>query len=61
MESPAANRLVETLIIQLIEIMPELEEVGAWHTVGQRRSLDEYGRAAERIMPEEVFQRFDRP
>ena len=59
-ESPAADRLVETLITQLIEIMPELEEVGAWHTVGQRRSLDEFGRAAERIVPDEVFQRFDR-
>ena len=59
-ESPAADRLVQTLVTQLVEIMPELKEVGAWHTVGQRRSLDECGRAAERVMPDEMFQRFDR-
>lgn len=47
------QRIVETLTVQLTEIMPELEDVGAWHSVGQRRSLDEYGRAAERLMSEE--------
>ena len=59
-ESVAAKRLVETLVMQLVEVMPELEEVGAWHTVGQRRSLDEFGRAAERVMPDDIFQKFDR-
>ncbi len=58
-ESTAAKRLVDTLIVQLVELMPELEEVGAWHNVGQRRSLDEFGRTAERVLPDEVFQRFD--
>jgi hypothetical protein len=59
-DNAAANRLVQTLVTQLVEMMPELEEVGAWHTVGQRRSLDEFGRAAERVVPDEMFQRFDR-
>jgi transcriptional regulator with XRE-family HTH domain len=58
--SSGPRRLAETLVGQLVEIMPELEEVGAWHTVGQRRSLDDFGRAAERVMPDEVFQRVER-
>ncbi len=57
--SPSANRLAQTLEQQLIEMMPELAEVGAWHSVGQRRSLDEYGRAAERLMSEESLVRKD--
>ena len=38
------RRMAENLVEQLNEIMPELKEVSAWHSVGQRRSLDEYGR-----------------
>jgi hypothetical protein len=30
--------------------MPELKEVSPWHTVGQRRSLEELGRAAEQVI-----------
>lgn len=41
------SRLAQMLIEQLLEVMPELKDVGPWHSVGQRRSLDEYGRAAE--------------
>jgi hypothetical protein len=41
------SRLAQMLIEQLLELMPELKDVGPWHSVGQRRSLDEYGRAAE--------------
>ena len=29
------------------DLMPELKEVSPWHSVGQRRSLDEMGRIAE--------------
>jgi hypothetical protein len=39
----------------LVEMMPELKEVGAWHSVGQRRTLDEMGRIVERAYSEEVF------
>ena len=45
--SPAAQRLAIRVEAELIQIMPELQEVGPWHTVGQRRSLEEYGRAAQ--------------
>lgn len=53
--TPATLRLAQTLCEQLIEIMPELAEVGAWHSVGQRRSLNEFGKAAERMFSEDVF------
>jgi transcriptional regulator with XRE-family HTH domain len=40
------GRLVQMLVDQILEIMPELRDVTPWHTVGQRRTLDELGRAA---------------
>lgn len=46
----SVRRMADTLIEQLIEIMPELRGVSAWHAVGQRRTLDELGRAVERGM-----------
>ncbi len=49
------RRMAETMIAQLIEIMPELEGVGAWHTVGQRRRLNELGVAAQRRLSEDFF------
>ncbi len=49
------RRMIETLIDQLLEIMPELAGVGPWHAVGKRRRLDELGAAAERLMSENVF------
>ncbi|MCA9246315.1 MAG: hypothetical protein KDA42_04340 [Planctomycetales bacterium] len=54
-EDPALELLVRTLIDQLIEIMPELETVSAWHAIGQRRSLDECGRVAENQLPDDWF------
>jgi transcriptional regulator with XRE-family HTH domain len=42
-----AQRMAENLVEQLLELMPELKEVSPWHSVGQRRSLDEMGRIAE--------------
>ena len=49
------RRMVETMIVQLIEIMPELEGIGAWHTVGRRRRLNELGAAAQRRIADDVF------
>lgn len=49
-DSPALERLSRMLCEQLIELMPELSDVGAWHSVGQRRSLDEVGRILERVI-----------
>ena len=40
-------RMAENLVEQLLTLMPELKEVSPWHSVGQRRSLDEMGRIAE--------------
>ncbi|HEY6564771.1 MAG TPA: hypothetical protein VIY86_09765 [Pirellulaceae bacterium] len=51
---PGMKRLAETLVEQLLEVMPELREVSPWHSVGQRRSLNEYGRAAERVFSAEI-------
>jgi transcriptional regulator with XRE-family HTH domain len=41
------RRMAENLVEQLLDLMPELKEVSGWHTVGQRRSLDELGRIAQ--------------
>ena len=48
-KEPSVHRLAQTLADQLIEIMPELAEVGAWPDVGQRRPLSDLGRAAEQV------------
>ncbi len=42
-----SRRMAENLVEQLLELMPELKDVSPWHSVGQRRSLDELGRIAE--------------
>jgi hypothetical protein len=55
--TPSVKRLAQTMTDQLVEIMPELKDVGPWHSVGQRRSLSEYGRAAERCISEDFFHR----
>jgi transcriptional regulator with XRE-family HTH domain len=47
--------MARTLIDQLVEIMPELRGVSAWHAVGKRRRLDELGIAAERTLSDDVF------
>jgi transcriptional regulator with XRE-family HTH domain len=49
------KRLAQTLVGQLIEIMPELRGVDAWQIVGKRRRRDELGIAAERSLSDEVF------
>lgn len=46
--SGAVKRMAENLVEQLKELMPELAEVSPWHSVGQRRSMDEIGRIGER-------------
>jgi transcriptional regulator with XRE-family HTH domain len=54
-DTPSIRRLAQTLADQLVEIMPELEGVGPWPAIGQRRSLDDYGRAADRRLGNPVF------
>lgn len=55
LEEEGPKRMVTMLIEQLVEIMPELKDVSAWHSVGQRRSLDECGRIVERRISDEYF------
>ena len=47
--------MAQTLVEQLVEIMPELAEVSPWHTVGQRRSLDDYGQAFDRRLSDDML------
>jgi transcriptional regulator with XRE-family HTH domain len=49
------KRMAQTMAAQLTEIMPELAQVGPWHTVGKRRRLNELGIAAQRRFADEVF------
>lgn len=49
------RRLTEMLVDQLVEIMPELKDVSAWHNIGQRRTMEEYGRTLERRIPDDFF------
>ena len=52
---PSIRRMAQTLIAQLTEVMPELEGVGPWHAVGQRRRRDELGRVIDRRISDDVF------
>jgi hypothetical protein len=52
---PQVRRLAQMMVDQLVEIMPELENVSAWHEVGQRRTRDEYGRIVERCLPDDLL------
>jgi len=47
-QAPPLKRMAQMLVEQLIEIMPELKDVNPWNAVGQRRTLDELGQAADR-------------
>ena len=49
------KRMAQTLVEQLEDLMPELKGISAWHAVGQRRRLNELGRAAERRLSADVF------
>ncbi|HUG67635.1 MAG TPA: hypothetical protein VMM76_07780 [Pirellulaceae bacterium] len=50
----AIQRMSQMLVDQLVEVMPELKDVSAWHQFGQRRSLDDFGRAFERRLSEDA-------
>lgn len=49
------RRMVQMMVGQLVEIMPELANVSAWRTVGKRRRLSELAVAAQRRLGEEWF------
>jgi transcriptional regulator with XRE-family HTH domain len=49
------RRMAETMAGQLVEIMPELANIGPWPSVGKRRRQNELGVAAERRLADDVF------
>ena len=49
------RRLAKTMFNQLLEIMPEVEDIGAWPEFGARRTTKELGRTAQRVIPEDWF------
>ncbi len=51
-EEESVQRMAQTMVDQILEVMPELKDVSPWHTVGQRRTLDELGRTAEQTISE---------
>jgi transcriptional regulator with XRE-family HTH domain len=53
--STSIQRFATMLEQQLVEVMPELKDVAAWHSIGQRRSPNELGRIAERPLPDSFF------
>jgi transcriptional regulator with XRE-family HTH domain len=51
----AIQRMAQTMFNQLVEIMPELANVGPWQAVGKRRQQNELGVAAHRRLADSVF------
>ena len=52
-----AAHLINQLIEQILEIMPELADVTPWHTIGQRRTLDDVGKVARYTVSDDLFGR----
>lgn len=50
------KRLVRRIIDQLIEVMPELDAIHAWHSVGRRRGSHELGRIVEHSISDDQLQ-----
>ena len=57
-ESTSINRLADMLMGQLVEIMPELSDVGPWPTT-RPRTLDDLGRVIERRLSDDAFNSLD--
>jgi len=51
----SVRRMMQTMVGQLVQIMPELANVSAWHTVGERRRPSELGVTAQRRLNDEWF------
>jgi transcriptional regulator with XRE-family HTH domain len=49
------KRLAQMMVDQLVEIMPELRDVGSWPETGSRRKTNEYGVAYLRRPPTKLF------
>lgn len=56
-QNQRAKRLATQLVDQLVQMMPELESVPAWNSVGQRRTPSEYGRVVEKVISHDLLRR----
>lgn len=54
-KTPATRRLAETMVEQLVEMMPELKDQGAWPDRGIRKTTKELGRIAEHVVDSDWF------
>jgi transcriptional regulator with XRE-family HTH domain len=57
----SVRRLIETLVDQLLEVMPELKDTGAWPSVGQRRKQSDLGQAFFRRLSQEFVADLEYP
>ena len=54
-EQEPIRRMAQTLVSQLVDMMPELKSVSSWHAIGHRRRRDDLGVAAERRLSDDLF------
>ncbi|MGO9114918.1 MAG: helix-turn-helix domain-containing protein [Thermoguttaceae bacterium] len=54
-DNDITRQMAQALVDQLIEVMPDLRGISAWHAVGKRRRLDELGIAAFRTLSDDIF------
>ncbi len=54
-DKDSTRRMAQSMVDQLVEVMPELKGISAWHAVGKRRRLDEVGIAAIRTLSDDIF------
>jgi transcriptional regulator with XRE-family HTH domain len=54
-DNDSTRQMAQLLVDQLIEVMPDLQGISAWHAVGKRRRLDELGVAAFRTLSDDIF------
>lgn len=51
----AVQRMAEVLVRQLVDLMPELEDVTPWPEVGQPRTLNELGQVVQRRISDDAI------
>jgi transcriptional regulator with XRE-family HTH domain len=53
----SVQRMAQVLVEQLLDLMPELEEVTPWPEVGQPRTMSELGQVVHRRLSDDVIRR----
>ena len=54
-DSEITRKMAQTLVDQLVKVMPDLQGISALHAVGKCRRLDEVGMAALRTLSDDIF------